>query len=190
MKSSLLAFLALLLVCASLANAADDAPPPAPSHEARAPLVVGQVAPPIDIVDAMGAPRHLADLRGKSALLLTFFPQCFTGNCTNQVTSLRDSYAQLQELGVEVWAVSTDAAAGPHGQRAFAERYQLPFALLPDTERTICLLYGAVQSPAQRAARMSVLINREGKIVWIDKQVNPRTHGADVVARLQKRTAP
>ena len=99
--------------------------------------------------------RRLADLRGKRALLLTFFPQCFSGNCTNQVISLRDNYAELQRLGVEVWAVSTDSAQGPHGQRAFAERYQLPFALLPDTEREICLPHGAVRATSQMAARMS-----------------------------------
>ena len=74
---------------------------------------------------------------------------------------------------------------GTHGQRAFAQRYKLPFALLPDTNRTISLAYGAVQSKEQMAARMSVLIGKDGKIVWIDKQINPHTHGADVLARLQ-----
>ena len=149
-------------------------------------IEVGQEAPAIDMVDAYGKPRRLADLRGKSGLLLTFFPKCFTGNCTNQVVSLRDSYADLQKLGVEVWAVSTDSADGDDGQRAFSERYQLPFALLPDTEREVCLAYGAVQSKAQRAARISVFIDKDGKIAWIDKQIDPLTHGADVVKRVKE----
>ena len=143
------------------------------------------MAPAIEIVDANGTPRKLSDLRGKSRLLLTFFPKCFTGNCTNQVVSLRDSYAELQKLNVEVWAVSTDSAEGDDGQRAFGERYELPFALLPDTERAICLAYGAVQSKQQRAARMSVFIDKDGTIGWIDKQINPSTHGADVLKRLK-----
>ena len=149
-------------------------------------IEVGQDAPSIDMVDAYGKPRRLADLRGKSGLLLTFFPKCFTGNCTNQVVSLRNSYVDLQKLGVEVWAVSTDNADGDDGQRSFSERYQLPFALLPDTEREVCLSYGAVQSKAQMAARMSVFIDKDGKIAWIDKQINPSTHGADVLRRLQE----
>lgn len=152
-------------------------------------LVVGQTAPPIDALDAGSKQRRLSGLRGKRALLLTFFPKCFTGNCTNQVISLRDSYDDLQKLGVEVWAVSTDSADGPHGQRAFADEYKLPFALLPDTDRKICMVYGAVQSKEQMAARMSVFIDKDGKVTWIDKQINPRTHGADVLARIKEAQA-
>ena len=153
---------------------------------AESALAVGQVAPSIDIVDANGKMRRLSDLRDKKALLLTFFPKCFTGNCTNQVISLRDAYPELQKQDVEVWGVSTDPSEGPHGQAAFIKRYRLPFALLPDTNRALCLAYGAVQSKEQMAARMSVLIGKDGKTVWIDKQIDPRTHGADVVVRLQQ----
>ena len=165
------------------------ADPPVNEQAKTTEIEVGREAPAIDMVDAYGKPRRLADLRGKSGLLLTFFPKCFTGNCTNQVVSLRDSYADLQKLGVEVWAVSTDSADGDDGQRTFSERYKLPFALLPDTEREVCLAYGAVQSKSQRAARISVFINKDGKIAWIDKQVNPPTHGADVVKRVKEETA-
>ncbi len=191
MKTSLFLFAVVgsLLLCVPTLHATDGAPAPTLARATQPTLSVGQTAPLIDVIDASGTPRHLADLRGRKAVLLTFFPKCFTGNCTNQVISLRDSYADLQKLGVEVWAVSTDAAEGPHGQRAFIQRYKLPFALLPDGARTICLAYGAVKSKEQMAARMSVLINKDGKIAWIDKQMNPRTHGADVVARLKQENA-
>ena len=174
----LLFFVTTLLTWHSIGRAAQ--PPTAQST-----FAVGQVAPSLDIADANGKRRRLSDLRGKRALLLTFFPRCFTGNCTNQVISLRDSYADLQKLDVEVWAVSTDSADGPQGQRAFAEKYKLPFPLLPDTDRKISMAYGAAQSKEQMAARMSVLIGKDGKIIWIDKQLDPRTHGADVVKRLK-----
>ena len=146
----------------------------------------GQTAPSIDTADAIGYRRRLADLRGKKLLLLTFFPKCFTGTCATQLTSLRDSYAELQKRDVEVWAVSTDPAEGKKGQRAFAKELKLPFPLLPDVERKISIAYGAAQSKEQMAARMSVLIGKDGKIVWIDKQINPRTHGADVLKRLKE----
>ncbi len=188
MKTNLLLLPVLAFaLCARGTSANADAEPSMRGTTTE--IEVGQIAPSIDIVDATGEPRRLADLRGKSSLLLTFFPKCFTGNCTNQVVSLRDSYAELRKLDVEVWAVSTDSAEGDDGQRAFAERYQLPFALLPDTQRDICMAYGAVQSKAQRAARMSVLIDKAGKIVWIDKQINPLTHGADVLKRLKDKSA-
>ncbi len=189
--------LALLLTLSALMsglttlNAAPKAAPKNGSNQLPpVPLIAGQKVPVLNFVDAFNRPRRLADLRGKRHLLLTFFPKCFTGNCTGQLTSLRDSYADLQKQGVEVWAVSTDAADGPKGQRAFAQHLKLPFPLLPDTDRKISLAFGAVQSKEQMAARMSVFIDKDGVVRWIDNQIDPRTHGKDVLARLQSETAP
>lgn len=178
--------LVTLIFCGGSALLAADAPPKPVIASSISALSVGQLAPPIDVWGAKGMRRHLADFRGKRMVLLTFFPKCFTGNCANQVVSLRDAYPELQKMGVEVWAISTDSAEGERGQRAFAEHYKLPFVLVPDTNRKISMAYGAVQSKEQMAARMSVLVDKEGKVVWIDKQINPRTHGADVLAHLNE----
>lgn len=148
-------------------------------------FVQGQRAPSIKVVDASGKQRRLADMRFEKRVLLTFFPKCFTGTCATQLTSLRDSYVELQKQDVEVWAISTDAAEGEKGQRAFAKELKLPFPLLPDVERKISLAYGAAHSKEQMAARMSVLVSKRGTIEWVDKQIDPYTHGADVLARLK-----
>lgn len=37
---------------------------------------------------------------------------------------------------------------------------------------------------------MSVFIDKDGVVRWIDNQIDPRTHGKDVLARLQSETAP
>ena len=148
-------------------------------------FVRGQRAPSINIVDANGKRRTLADLRFEKRVLLTFFPKCFTGTCATQLTSLRDSYTELQKHDVEVWAISTDAAEGEKGQRAFARELKLPFPLLPDVERKISLAYGAAHTQEQMAARISVLVSKNGTIEWVDKQIDPRSHGADVLARIQ-----
>lgn len=147
---------------------------------------VGQPAPLFTVKDMNGVERRLESLRGKKNLLLTFFPRCFTGNCASQLSSLRDNYDDLQKAGVEVWAASTDPAEGEKGQRAFARHLKLPFPLLPDTRREISLLYGAVQSREQMAARMSIFIDTNGTVLWIDKQINPRTHGEDVLRQMQE----
>ena len=165
--------------------------PVLPIHAADAPIakvpefVQGQRAPSINIVDANGKRRILADMRFEKRVLLTFFPKCFTGTCASQLTSLRDSYAELQKQDVQVWAISTDAAEGEKGQRAFARELKLPFPLLPDIERTISLAYGAAQSKEQMAARMSILVSKNSTIEWVDKQIDPRNHGADVLARIK-----
>jgi peroxiredoxin Q/BCP len=145
----------------------------------------GQVAPDFSMTDLHGRLRRLADLRGRKNLLLTFFPRCFTGNCTQQVVSLQRELPSLAASGTEVWAVSVDPAAGPKGQRAFVKQWGLRFPLIPDEGRNLSILYGAANSPNQMASRMSVLIDKQGMVRWIDKQINVKTHGQDVLARLR-----
>jgi len=148
-------------------------------------IVVGQAAPPIGIVDALGTRREHSNTTEPGILILTFFPRCFTFNCANQLSSFRDSYAELQVNGVEVCGVSVDPADGPHGQKAFARYLKLPFPLIPDVDRKICLAYGAVRATDQMAARMTVIIDKDGIVRDIDKQISPRTQGPDVLAKLR-----
>jgi peroxiredoxin Q/BCP len=49
-----------------------DAPP-------KTPLKVGDTAPDFTLPSTSGKPMHLADFRGKSAVVLAFFPAAFTG---------------------------------------------------------------------------------------------------------------
>ena len=149
-------------------------------------LKVGQDTPDFDARDMNGTSRNPRSLHGRKNLLLTFFPKCFTFNCKNQLMSLRDSYDELQKADVVVWGVSVDPPEGKRGQKAFAQHLKLPYPLIPDTKRQICLLYATVQSTNQMAARTSVLIDKEGKVRWIDKQVDPRTHGFDVLTKMRE----
>lgn len=150
------------------------------------PFRVGLPAPDFSMPDMNGVSRRPLDLKGKKYLLLTFFPKCFTGTCSKQLESFRDAWPQLQEGDIEVWGVSVDPAEGEKGQRAFAEFLKLPFPLLPDIGRNLSILYGAAQSPNQTSSRMSVLIDKQGIVRWIDRQINPTTHGADVVVKVKE----
>ncbi len=45
---------------------------------------------------------------------------------------------------------------------------------------------GGFWSRERITARRWVLIGKDGRIQWIDKQINPHTHGADVLARFKR----
>ena len=147
---------------------------------------IGEPAPDFRAVDARGNPWHLNALHGQKNVVLTFFPKCFTGGCASHLSSLRDLQAEFDAAKVQVLAVSTDAADGEKGQRAFAQQWQLSFPLLPDVQRTLCKLYGAVQTDGERAARMTFLIDKTGIVRWIDTDVQVQTHGADVMAQIRE----
>jgi peroxiredoxin len=57
----------------------------------------------------------------------------------------------------------------------------LNFPLLVDTGRNLSLLYGATNVLEGRIDRLTIIIDKEGKILEIDKKVNASTHGADLV---------
>jgi peroxiredoxin len=147
---------------------------------------VGQTAPDFSVNDADGKAWKLSDLKGKKAVLLTFFPKCFTGGCANHLSSLRDHQAEFDKNDVQIIAVSVDPADGEKGQKAFAEQWKLMFPLIPDTDRELCKLYGAVQQNDERAARMTVLIDKEGIVRFVDTNVIVKTHGADMLAKLRE----
>jgi peroxiredoxin len=149
------------------------------------PLEEGQPAPEFSVTDSAGTPRSLSDLQGRSNLLLTFFPKCFTGGCISHLSSLQRELSALADANTEVWAVSVDPAEGAKGQRAFAASLGINFPLIPDTGRNLSILFGAANSPNQFAARMSVFIDKKGVIRWIDKQINVKTYGPDVLRKIE-----
>jgi len=57
----------------------------------------------------------------------------------------------------------------------------LNFPLLVDTGRNLALLFGATNAPDGRIQRLAVIIDKTGKILEVDKEVNASTHGGDLV---------
>ncbi len=68
--------------------------------------------------------------------------------------------------------------------KKFAEKFQFTFPLISDTDRTIGTAYGANVDPAKGAARVGVVIDREGKIKEWHERVDARAWPAEVVKTL------
>lgn len=95
----------------------------------------------------------------------------------------------------QIWAVSVDPARAvdpktgqDRGQLAFAAALGLDFPLLPDTGRHLCLLYGAVENVQQSSQRWTFLIDKDGILRFVDKEVQARvtTHGPDALAKMRE----
>ena len=153
--------------------------------EGTLPAIAGNVhlnapAPAFSGIDINGKKVSLQSLRGHN-VLLTFFPHCFTGGCESHLSTLRDAYAGLEASGTRVVAVSTDDAATV---AAFAKQLKLPFAVVSDAKREIALAYGAVQDATQAPTRLSFLLDKNGVVRWIDGEVQVKSHGADMLAKI------
>jgi thioredoxin-dependent peroxiredoxin len=144
-------------------------------------LKAGDEAPDFTLTTHEGKALRLASLRGKK-VLLWFYPQAATPGCTTEGCSLRDNYNYYEENGIAVLGVSFDPV---EDNAAFARKFGFPFTLLCDTERKVGLAYGACGSPkASYAARISYVIDEQGRILRAYPQVDPRVHAAEVLADL------
>ncbi len=68
---------------------------------------------------------------------------------------------------------------------AFAQKFDFPFSLLCDTQRSLGLAYGACEdAKAGYAKRISYLIDENGKIERVYASVSARSHPTEVLADL------
>lgn len=148
-----------------------------PGSAEAAPVKVGDALPAVTVNDHDGKPTELAKEGAKGLLLVYFYPKADTPGCTKQGCSLRDSWGELQKRGVTVLGVSTD---DEKGQKAFREKYNLPFRLLADKDKKVISAFG-VGSTFGFASRTAYLFE-DGKCVWIDPKASTGDQ-AEVVLR-------
>jgi peroxiredoxin Q/BCP len=95
-----------------------------------------------------------------------------------EANQLRDSWHDLQDLGIEVLGVSYDK---PEKNRAFAEKNSLPFRLLSDRDHELAKSVGAARSLIPFAKRISYLVGSDGTVLKNYPDVDPKTHAQEVL---------
>ena len=101
-------------------------------------LKEGDRAPDFIAKDQNGNSVSLSDFLDKT-LILYFYPKDDTPGCTAQACSFRDHYEALLQHGYNVVGVSTD---DEKSHKKFENKYQLPFPLIADTDKSISESYG------------------------------------------------
>ena len=98
----------------------------------------GTKAPDFTGIDQNGKSISLKDFKGHKVILY-FYPKDNTPGCTAQACNLRDNYETLLKQGFKVIGISTDSAKS---HKKFEEKYNLPFPLIADEDKTIVEKYG------------------------------------------------
>ena len=142
----------------------------------------GLKAPAFEARDQHGALVRLADFQGKSAVVLYFYPKDDTPGCTAQACSLRDGFSALQAAGAVILGVSADTT---ESHKAFAEKFHLPFSLLADPDRRIIEAYGVKMPLLGMARRVTILIDRQGIVRKVVRDVRTKDHDQQVLALLK-----
>jgi peroxiredoxin Q/BCP len=145
------------------------------------PLAVGAKAPEVTGITQTGEKINLGDAYKKGLTLVYFYPKADTPGCTAQACSLRDSYAPLQDKGIQIFGVSHDS---PESQTKFKAKYNLPFTLIADEEKTVIHAFG-VPTTLGFASRQAFLI-KDGVVVWRDLKASTAKQAEDVLKALSE----
>jgi thioredoxin-dependent peroxiredoxin len=150
-------------------------------------LTVGTQAPEFTTTDQDGKKRSLGDFKGKKVILY-FYPKDNTPGCTKEACAFRDHFAEFRQLGVEILGVSVDHEKS---HKSFAQKYDLPFTLLTDTDKSLVEAYGVwgeknlYGKKYLGTNRVTYLIDEAGKIAAVFPKVKPDKHAEEILAFLQ-----
>ncbi len=146
-------------------------------------LKPGDVAPLFTATDQHGYLITLESLKGKKVVLY-FYPKDDTPGCTAEACNLRDNHSELINKGYVVIGVSPDPLSK---HEKFSAKYELPFSLLPDTEKQIIQAYG-VWGPKKFMGknydgvyRTTFVIDEKGLIEKVFTQVDTKEHTAQIL---------
>lgn len=143
---------------------------------------VGDRAPDFALPSQSGAMVGLADLIGRKAIVLYFYPRDETQGCTAEACAFRDSYEAFTEAGAEVVGVSSDST---DSHQRFAARLRLPFLLLTDADGTVRKRYGAEKWMGLLPGRVTFVIDREGIVRHVfSSQLEATRHVREALAAL------
>jgi peroxiredoxin len=140
-----------------------------PAGASAAPAV-GEAAPDFELPyatrEAVASDRvTLSAFRGRSRVILAFYPADWSGGCTKEVCTLRDHFAALGELAAEVIAISGDYVYSHH---AWAKHHDLPFRLAADHDHAVARRYASYNAESGMDRRTVFLVDREGKVAYVD----------------------
>ncbi len=144
-------------------------------------LQAGMPAPEFTAPITSGKTVHLSDYRGKKVVLY-FYPKDDTPGCTVEACGLRDQYQKIRELGAEVLGVSIDDTSS---HQMFAQKYNLPFQLVADTDKNIAKNYGVLNEKWNQARRVTFRSYENGKILKIFQTVKPDQHPQEIIDALR-----
>lgn len=130
--------------------------------------VVGEPAPEFTLPSTSGTDVTLAQFRGKSNVLLAFFPLAFTSTCTAELGSFTEDVTRFEMANAVVLPISVDSIPT---LREFKAKEHLAVELLSDFKREVCRAYGTLLDDKFFSRRAYFLIDKQGILRWSHVEV-------------------
>jgi thioredoxin-dependent peroxiredoxin len=147
-------------------------------------LKEGAKAPDFSLPSSEGKTVSLKDFKGKSNLILYFYPKDLTPGCTQEACDFRDLYKEFKKAGAEIYGVSCDPLK-LHDK--FIQTHKLPFPLLSDEDKSMVQKYGVYKEKSMYGKkymgieRTTLVIDKDLKIRKIFPKVKVTDHVKEVL---------
>jgi len=130
---------------------------------------IGQSAPAFTLWDNEKKQVSLEAQRGKNVVLL-FFPLAFTGTCTKELCTIRDTMKIYESLDAQVYGISVDSL---HALNRFRQEQNFNFPLLSDFNKEVSTMYDTIYDNFFNdmkgvSKRSAFVIDKEGIIRYAE----------------------
>ena len=146
-------------------------------------LKEGDKAPAFSLEASDGKTYTLEQYKGKSAVVIAWFPKAFTGGCTKECKSIRENSKALKDLKIAYFTASVDTA---EQNTKFAKSLELDYPILSDPDKTVAKEYGVLNAARGFTNRWTFYIDKEGIIKKIDKDIKVDKAGTDVAEKVKE----
>lgn len=133
-------------------------------------------APDFTLQDADGNSYSLSSYKGISPVVIYFYPKAGTPGCTKQACGIRDNWSKFSENGIVVLGISVDSK---EDIKEFILENNLNFPLLSDSNKEVSKAYGVLNNLGL-ASRITFVVDKEGKIAQIIREVDVQKHADQV----------
>lgn len=149
------------------------------------PLTIGTAVPDFTAAATSELTFKLSDYKGKSNLVIYFYPKDSTPGCTTEGQDFRDLYAQFKSHDTEIFGVSKDSMKRHDNFRA---KQSFPFELISDEDEKVCNLFNVIQlkklygKEYMGIVRSTFLVDKAGILRQHWDKVRVKGHAEEVLA--------
>ena len=144
-------------------------------------LEIGDQAPDFELQATDGNTYTLSQFHDKEAVVIAWYPRAFTSGCTIECKSLAQNGHLLKDLEVAYFMASVDDL---DTNTEFAEENDADFPLLSDPSKKTAEAYDVLAFYGV-PKRHTVYISKDGKVLFVDKQINAATSAEDIAQKLK-----
>ena len=144
----------------------------------------GKAAPAFSLDSTEGRKISLKEFKGKSKVVLYFYPKDDTPGCTTEACQFRDAFKDFEKAGAVILGVSPDPLK-KHDK--FRAKFELPFTLLADEDHAVSEAYGVWKEKSMYGRkymgieRTTVVIDTAGKVAKLFPKVSVTGHDIAVL---------